>query len=346
MKTPIIQDEPARQELQPTRADPYHEPDWTDGPVGARHRKTAIFGWLAFVVLAVVLGRAVGVTMIDENTSGVGGVRSRRQDPQTQASGGRLRRLSSSRAARFPRTTPRSARPCRTSSRGLSGRGGPVRPLPLRALQNADQIAADGHAALVEFEISGLSDDAVDKVAPVLAAVSASQAAHPQFFIGEFGDASIDKEIETAFLDDLKKAGLLSLPVTLIILLVVFGALVAASVLLLALTIIAAFGLVAIPGSIVPHRRDGLRLILLIRLAVGVNYSMFYLKREREERAAGSVARRLRWSRPPQRRAFVLISGLTVIIAMAGLFLAGVQGMSAFAVGTIIVVAVAMVGSP
>src|SRR4029453_1123351 len=109
------------------------------------------------------------------------------------------------------------------------------------------------------------------------------------FFIGEFGDASIDKEIETAFLDDLKKAGLLSLPVTLIILLVVFGALVAARVpLLLALTaIIAAFGLVAIPSSIVPIDETVYELILLIGLAVGVDYSMFYLKREREERAAG-----------------------------------------------------------
>ena len=77
---------------------------------------------------------------------------------------------------------------------------------------NADQIAADGHAALVDFEIRGKSDDAVDKVAPVLAAVAAAQAAHPELFIGEFGDASIDKEIESAFLDDLKKAGLAVAP--------------------------------------------------------------------------------------------------------------------------------------
>jgi hypothetical protein len=73
MKTPIIQDEPARQEPRPAR-----EPTPTTyltgrmGQWSARHRKTAIFGWLAFVVLAVVLGKAVGVTMIDENTSGVG----------------------------------------------------------------------------------------------------------------------------------------------------------------------------------------------------------------------------------------------------------------------------------
>jgi uncharacterized membrane protein YdfJ with MMPL/SSD domain len=140
---------------------------------------------------------------------------------------------------------------------------------------------------------------------------------------------------------------LLSLPVTLIILLVVFGALVAAGVpLLLALTaIIAAFGLVAIPTSIVPIDETVYELILLIGLAVGVDYSMFYLKREREERAAGRSPSAAVAAAAATSGRSVLISGLTVIVAMAGMFLAGIQGMSAFAMGTIIVVAVAMVGS-
>ena len=347
MKTPIIQDEPARQEPQPAR-----EPTPTTNLTGrmgqwsARHRKTAIFGWLAFVVLAFVLGRAVGVTMIDENTSGVG--ESGRADRILDAG---FERPAAETVLVQSDTLSQDDPAFRAAVQDVLTRVSAVAAVqnvhsPF-APGNADQIAADGHAALVEFEISGLSDDAVDKVAPVLAAVSASQAAHPQFFIGEFGDASIDKEIETAFLDDLKKAGLLSLPVTLIILLVVFGALVAASVpLLLALTaIIAAFGLVAIPTSIVPIDETVYELILLIGLAVGVDYSMFYLKREREERAAGRSASAAVVAAAATSGRSVLISGLTVIIAMAGLFLAGVQGMSAFAVGTIIVVAVAMVGS-
>src|SRR4029077_20869662 len=73
MKTPIIQDEPVRQEPQrPREPSPTTNLTVGRGRWSARHRKTAIFGWLAFVVLAVVLGKAVGVTMIDENTSGVG----------------------------------------------------------------------------------------------------------------------------------------------------------------------------------------------------------------------------------------------------------------------------------
>jgi uncharacterized membrane protein YdfJ with MMPL/SSD domain len=127
----------------------------------------------------------------------------------------------------------------------------------------------------------------------------------------------------------------------------VFGALVAAGIpLLLALTaIFATFGLVALPSSLVPIDQTVYELILLIGLAVGVDYSMFYLKREREERAAGRSEEAALAAAAATSGRSVLISGLTVIIAMAGMFLAGVQGMSAFAVGTILVVAVAMLGS-
>jgi RND superfamily putative drug exporter len=135
--------------------------------------------------------------------------------------------------------------------------------------------------------------------------------------------------------------------VTLTILVVVFGALVAAGIpLLLALTaIFATFGLVALPSSLVPVDDVTYELILLIGLAVGVDYSMFYLKREREERAAGRSEEAALNAAAATSGRSVLISGLTVIIAMAGMFFAGVQGMSSFAVGTILVVAVAMLGS-
>ena len=140
---------------------------------------------------------------------------------------------------------------------------------------------------------------------------------------------------------------MLSLPVTLIILVVVFGSLVAAGIpLLLALTaIFATFGLIAIPSSLVPIDETVYELILLIGLAVGVDYSMFYLKREREERAAGRSEEAALQAAASTSGRSVLISGLTVIIAMAGMFFAGIQGMTQFGLGTIMVVAVAMFGS-
>ena len=126
---------------------------------------------------------------------------------------------------------------------------------------NADQISKDGHSALVQFEIRGDKDKAVDKIAPVLDGVAAAQRAHPGFVIGEFGDASAQKGVETAYVDDLGKAGMLSLPITLIVLVLAFGALVAAGIpLLLALTaVFATFGLIALPSACAAGRDGGPR---------------------------------------------------------------------------------------
>ena len=85
--------------------------------------------------------------------------------------------------------------------------------------------------------------------------------------------------------------------------------------------------------------------ILLIGLAVGVDYSLFYLRREREERAAGrSPADALQVAAATSGRA-VLVSGLTVMTAMAGMFLMGTRIFQGFGVGTVLVVAIALVGS-
>jgi uncharacterized membrane protein YdfJ with MMPL/SSD domain len=315
------------------------------GRWSAQHRKLAIFGWLAFVVVAFALGIISGTNMIDPATSGVG--ESGRVDrildaafrqPARESVLLQTQTLTVKDPAFATAVEDVVARVSRLDS--VTKVRSPLDP------DNAGQIAANGRAALVEFQIRGDADDATTKIDPIVAAVADTQKAHPELFIGSFG-VSADKEVDAAFGDDLKKAGILSLPVTLIILLIVFGALVAAGIpLLLALTaIVATFGLVALPSEIVPIDQTVYELILLIGLAVGVDYSMFYLKREREERAAGRSEEAALAAAAATSGRSVLISGLTVIIAMAGMFLAGIQGMSAFAVGTIIVVAVAMLGS-
>jgi uncharacterized membrane protein YdfJ with MMPL/SSD domain len=339
--------EPAREEpvTQPvSRATPANLP----GRVGrwsAQHRKTAIFGWLAFVAAALALGTAVGTTQIEPAASGVG--ESGRVDrilheefdqPAAESVLVQSDTLTVDDPAFAAAVEDVVARVSALDA--VSNVRSPLDP------KNSGQIGQSGHAVLVDFEITGDPDDAVDKIDPVVAAVDKAQTANPDVFVGSFG-VSADKEINAAFMDDLKKAGLLSIPVTLIILIVVFGALVAAGVpLLLALTAIAAaFGLVALPSSLIPVDQVTYELILLIGLAVGVDYSMFYLKREREERAAGRSSSAALEAAAATSGRSVLISGLTVIIAMSGMFLAGIEGMSSFAVGTILVVAVAMLGS-
>ena len=138
-----------------------------------------------------------------------------------------------------------------------------------------------------------------------------------------------------------------SLPITLVILLIAFGALVAASVpIILALTaVLATIGLVGILSHVSPVDQSINEVILLIGLAVGVDYSMFYLRREREERESGrSEEASLAAAAATSGRA-VLVSGLTVMVAMAGMYFGGAPTFTSFATGTIIVVAVAVVGS-
>ena len=148
-------------------------------------------------------------------------------------------------------------------------------------------------------------------------------------------------------MDDLLKAGAFSIPLTLIILLVAFGALVAAGIpLLLGLTaVLGTMGLVAIISQALPMSDSVSAIILLIGLAVGVDYTMFYLKREREERAAGRSEEAALEAAAATSGRSVLISGCTVLVAMAGMLLTFDPGFASFGVATMTVVAVAMLGS-
>jgi len=148
-------------------------------------------------------------------------------------------------------------------------------------------VSQDGHAALVQFQ---LPEDAKAKVPPILEQVAAIQRAHPGYSIAELGGASAAHELDETLLQDFKRAEQLTIPVTLLILVVAFGALVAASIpVVLAFTaVLATFGLVALLSPLVPTAGQVTQVVvLLIGMAVGVDYCLFYLRREREEVAAG-----------------------------------------------------------
>jgi uncharacterized membrane protein YdfJ with MMPL/SSD domain len=211
---------------------------------------------------------------------------------------------------------------------------------------SAGLVSADKASALVEVEYAGSSDDAAEKTDAVVSAVADVQDANPSFYVGSFGE-STNKALEDSFADDLKTAGMYSLPLTLIILLIAFGALVAAGIpLMLGLSaVLGTFGLVALASNVVPMDESVGALILLIGLAVGVDYSMFYLKREREERAAGRSETAALEAAAATSGHSVLVSGVTVIVAMSGMLLTGNPTFASFGVATMTVVAVAMLGS-
>jgi uncharacterized membrane protein YdfJ with MMPL/SSD domain len=317
------------------------------GVWSAKHRKTAIWGWIAFVLVAFAVGGAVGTRALEHTESSVG-------------ESGRADQAIADAAPEYAQEVvliesagPTAADPAfRAAVLDVQRR---LEALP--DTQNfespldpahANQISADGRAALLRYQLAGKDDEVMDSVKPAVAAVAAAQQAHPGFTLGEFGDASTNQQINDVVTDDFGKALKTSLPITLIILLIAFGALVAAGVpLLLALT--AVMATIGIMGPL-SHLIGGVdtsvnEVILLIGLAVGVDYSMFYLRREREEREAGrSEEAALAAAAATSGRA-VMVSGFTVMIAMAGMYFAGTPTFASFATGTILVVAVALVGS-
>src|SRR6266545_1388609 len=222
----------------------------------------------------------------------------------------------------------------------------------LRVLPEVSKVeepvpAPDGTMLMVPVTMAGDPDTAEDRVQPLLDATAAVQRDHAALRVEEVGRASIHKALDATIGQDFQRAELFSLPVTLLILLVAFGALIAAGVpLLLALSAVgAAIGLSSLTSYLVPAQEALSSVILLIGMAVGVDYSLFYLRREREERAKGAGHLDAVEIAAATSGHAVVVSGIAVIISMAGMFLAGDAIFASFGVGSILVVAVSVLGS-
>jgi RND superfamily putative drug exporter len=319
------------------------------GRWSAQHRRKAILAWVAFVVIALVSGGMIGTNQLSDDDAGTG--QSAHADKTLNAA--------------FPKETVEEN--VFVQSRGGTTADDPafraavdaavakVKTLPgVTEVSspfekgNEGQVSKDRKSALVSYELPEREGGAADKqVEQIEAAVASVAKSNPSLRVEAFGDATLDKGVSDRFDKDFQRAEVLSLPVTLVILVVAFGALVAAGLpLLLGLSAVAAaIGLLALPSQIIPVEEAIFSVILLVGMAVGVDYSMFYLRREREERAAGkSPQDAIAIAAATSGRA-VLVSGLTVMIAMAGMFLTGDKTFMGFGLGTIIVVAAAMLGS-
>lgn len=315
------------------------------GRWSAKHRRTAILGWFAFVVLAVFAGGQIGQKHISDLDDYNGESRVAEEliadnfadDPASESLivESRDHKVGDPEfdAALKTIVSELEAQPKVDRVRSPLTRDGPV--------------VDDGHTAFVQFTLIGDLEQDENLVAPVTDAIKKIDAANAAVTIGQFGDGSFEADFEEAMSGDLERARNLSLPITLIILIFAFGALVAAGIpVLLAVTAVAAtLGLIAIPSQVFPVDEAISEVVLLIGMAVGVDYSLFYLKREREERAAGKGERAALEAAAATSGRAVLISGLIVILAMAGMFIAGSPVFTSFAIGTIMVVLVAMVGS-
>jgi len=353
MKTRVIQDDPVpSRHKMPDRASAQMQRAMNiAGRMGnwsARHWKTAVFGWLACVIVFFAFGNlVVGFKQIDINDAGVG--QSHKADqilkkafperaPQTEY----VLVQSTSRTADDPafRSTVDDVIDSVKSSPAIKKLDSPY------GTKRESLISDDRHAAMVQWEMRGDADQAQKKIDALSAATDNVGKRHPAFFVGHAGVSS-DKGLDKMFGDQLKLAGERSIPITIGVLLLVLGTLVAVGIpILLALSgVLGTIGLVAVTSHLVPADQNVNAVILLIGLAVGVDYSLFYIKRWREERAAGREPSAALAAAAATSGRSVLISGFTVLTAMAGLFFAGDKTYLSFGVATMIVVGVAMLGS-
>jgi RND superfamily putative drug exporter len=218
----------------------------------------------------------------------------------------------------------------------------------MRALPDVKTVAEptvspSGKAVLVDIELVRGTDD----VAALQKVTDAAAKAHPDLSIRQAGDISIDDGINDRVGDDLASAEGISLPITLILMLLAFGALIAAGlpVLIAASSTAATIGITAPLSHLVHAESTVTSMIVLIGMAVGVDYSLFYLKREREERAKGhSTVDAVEIAAQTSGHSIV-VSGLAVIAAMTGLYVVGGATFNSLATGSILVVAIAVLGS-
>ncbi|MEU2247349.1 MMPL family transporter, partial [Streptomyces sp. NPDC019224] len=306
------------------------------GVWSAHHRKTAILGWLLFVVLAAGIGGASGMVEMTEAENGAGDSARAEQILSDAGLGHRAGELVMVSAAEPDgwRTAARELTAALEGTGEVTGLTDPV-------------VSKDRQDALITFEMKGDPDTAADRVQPVLDAVAGVEERRPDVTVSQFGDASAGKWLGDLLSDDFKKAEFTAVPLALGILLVAFGAVVAALLPVgLALTAcMAAFGLLSLASHQLHLFQTTYSVMFLMGFAVGVDYCLFYLRRERDERAAGHDAETaLRIAAATSGRA-VLVSGLTVMVAMAGMFLSGLMLFEGFALATITVVFIAVLGS-
>ena len=313
------------------------------GRWSATHWKTATALWIIAVVIAIVGGRMAGTHKLSDAEQATGETA---RAEQILASAGFSTPASESVLVKSPTLTTRD--PAFRSA--LGSVTAKLRTMPqVKNLRTGavGEISKDGHAQLVEFDMKGKHDTADKRVQPLLDAVSGLQRAHPGFTIAEFGMASANHELNNTIGKDFQKAEKLSVPITFLILLIAFGAVVAAGVpVLLAFSaVLGSIGLSQLVSHLA-HASDATQsVMLLMGMAVGVDYSLFYLKREREERAAGHRGHEGLYRAAATSGQAVLISGFTVLIAMAGMLFAGSKIFTSIGIGAMLVVFVSLVGS-
>jgi uncharacterized membrane protein YdfJ with MMPL/SSD domain len=316
------------------------------GRWSVQHRRKAILGWLAFVFVSMAIGFNLVPQKNIENGEGMPGESGKAGEVLKDAYPDKAAEQVLVQSKTLKASDPQFKAAVADVAERLEGTKG-VSELVDPYEAGSGQISKDGHSALVTFSLAGDQKTTEKAVVGSLAAVDAAAKAHPELRIAESGDASINKATLDKSNDEMASSMFTSLGLTLVILLFTFGALVAAGIpVLLGLTaVLATLGLLGPVSQLAPVDASVMHVVLLIGMAVGVDYSLFYVKRAREEREAGRETNAAIEAAAATSGRAVVISGFTVMVAMAGMYLGGISNFASFATGTIMVVAVAVLGS-
>ncbi|WP_214416673.1 MMPL family transporter [Sphaerisporangium fuscum] len=309
----------------------------------ATHPWRAIVGWCLFVALCLGIGAAVGTRSASTEDYRVGEA----GRAEAMAAEGGLQRKPVEYVTVRSRTGPLDVTAAGAAVRDLTAG---MEKLPEVARVGPPVRSADGAVLRVDVTMKGEELDARKHVDALTAETAQVQKNHPDLVLEESGSPSISQGVDEQRGGDLALSEAITLPVTLVTLLLVFGSVVMAGVpLLLALSsIAAAMGLAMVVSHVIPDAGVGNNVILLIGMAVGVDYTLFYLKREREERArAGgrlSPEAVVELAAATSGHA-VVVSGFAVVVSTATLYLAGDIVFASLATGTIVVVLAAVISS-
>ena len=227
----------------------------------------------------------------------------------------------------------------------------------LRALKGVQAVASyrdgaeglvsnEGHTALIPVTLTGDMADAAETALPLIDVVHQANS-QDGFRVTTVGFGSVEGEMSTLIEETLQQGELVGIAVALVILLLVFGAAVAAGlpVVLELLSIFVAVGATALVSNAMETSNFVVFIITMIGLAVGIDYSLFIVQRFREERSLGLDKVEAIATAGATASRTVLFSGMAVAIALGGMFVMPDATFRSFAVGAILVVAATVLAS-
>ena len=206
------------------------------------------------------------------------------------------------------------------------------------ATKDPGMVSKDKHATLVPVIMTGSVDDAMKNVDQVHEAAMTGQS--DGFTIAQAGDASLNQMFTELAEKDLSRGEIFGVPAALIVLVIVFGAVLAATMplVLSVISIVLALALTALIGQVFPVNVFVLNILTMMGLAVGIDYTLFVISRYREERARGLEKIDAIAATGATANRAILFSGMTVVLAMIGMVIVPIDIMIGMGMGVMLVV--------